>query len=333
MQIRIRPTDFCHPTNLSTCTRARGSRPISRLRGMSPVARWIEGHDVSRRRRPLPPDRTLRPRVFTGVASCNQASDTPVARSWGRAALADDCASGRSSQDRRHPSSVKRRGEGTIRCAFLRQDARATERLVDPDPGLATWMLPVNVHGVVRPTDRFVVESARASTLRCRPRGSPSTEPPPARLLPDREGRCRAPGCSPFSEVTRSFKRASLGLRLPTDLCNAFRRAGTPASRESSSARGSRLGPRLPSPGGCPLARDLPVVTHRHDRCRSRPLTACAACIAPDGLHHRASIPGSTPPRSPATDVPIRREFCPSGATAETAIVRHERDPGFYAGS
>lgn len=60
---------------------------------------------------------------------------------------------------------------------------------------------------------------------------------------------------------------------------------------------------------------------------------ACAARIAPDGLHHRASIPGSAPPRSPATDVPIRREFCPSGASAETAIVRHERDPGFYAGS
>jgi len=25
--IKIRPTDLCHPTNLSTCTRARGSRP------------------------------------------------------------------------------------------------------------------------------------------------------------------------------------------------------------------------------------------------------------------------------------------------------------------
>jgi len=120
MQIAILPTDFCHPTNLSTCTRARGSRPISRPRGMSPGARWIEGHDVSRRRRPLPPDRTLRPRVFTGAASCNRASGTPVARSWGRAVLADDCASDRSSQDRRLPSSVKRKGKGTIRCAFLR---------------------------------------------------------------------------------------------------------------------------------------------------------------------------------------------------------------------
>jgi hypothetical protein len=124
------------------------------------------------------------------------------------------------------------------------------------------------------PTDNhFVVESARASTLRCRPRGSPSTEPPSARLLPDRWGRCRAPGCSPFGEVTRSFKRASLGLRLPTDLCNAFRRAGTPASRESSSARGSRLmsafalAGRLPagerSPGGHPPTRPLPAAPTR----------------------------------------------------------------------
>ena len=50
--------------------------------GMSPGARWIEGHDVSRRRRPLPPDRTVRPRVFAEAASCDRASDTPVARSW-----------------------------------------------------------------------------------------------------------------------------------------------------------------------------------------------------------------------------------------------------------
>jgi len=33
---RIRPTDFCHPTYLPTCTRARGSRPVSRPRGLSP---------------------------------------------------------------------------------------------------------------------------------------------------------------------------------------------------------------------------------------------------------------------------------------------------------
>jgi hypothetical protein len=116
----IRPTDFCHPTNLPTCTRARGSRPISRPRGMSPGARWIEGHDVSRRRRPLPPDRTLRPRVFTEVASCDRASDTPVARSWGRAAIADG--SRLRSFEPRPPSSFFReeKDEWTIRRVFLR---------------------------------------------------------------------------------------------------------------------------------------------------------------------------------------------------------------------
>jgi hypothetical protein len=185
MQIAIRPTDFCHPTNLSTCTRARGSRPTSRPRGMSPGARWIEGHDVSRRRRPLRPDRTLRSRVFTEIASCDQASDTPVARSGRRAALADDCASHRSSQDRRRPASVKRRGEWTIRCVFLRQDARATERLADPDPGLATWMLTVNVHGGVRPT---IASSSRApgrTSCDAVRDVHPRPEPPPTRLLPD----------------------------------------------------------------------------------------------------------------------------------------------------
>jgi hypothetical protein len=166
------------------------------------VARWIEGHDVSRRRRPLPPDRTLRPRVFTGVASCDRASDTPVARSWGRAALADDCASGRSSQDRRHPSSVKTRGKGAIRCAFLRQDARATERLVDPDPDLATWMLPVNVHGVVRPT---IASSSRApgptscdAVREIHPRPSP-----------------RLPVCCPTSGVGAGLLADHLSARSP----------------------------------------------------------------------------------------------------------------------
>lgn len=181
--------------------------------------------------------------------------------------------------------------------------------------------------------NRFVVESARADILRCRPRGSPSTEPPPACLLPDREGRCRAPA----THLSARSPEVSDGLLwacdCTTDLCNASRRAGTPASRESSSARGSRLGPRLPSPTVArwrEISRWSPTDPTVAGRVHS---AACAACIAPDGLHHRASIPGSAPPRSPATDVPIRREFCPSGASAETAIVRHERDPGFYAGS
>jgi hypothetical protein len=74
--------------------------------------------------------------------------------------------------------SVKKKSKWPIRCAFLRQDARATERQVDPDPDLA-------VEDALRerprsgPTDsHFVVESARADILRCRPRVSPSTRAP-----------------------------------------------------------------------------------------------------------------------------------------------------------
>jgi hypothetical protein len=281
LQIAIRPTDFCHPTNLSTCTRARGSRPTSRPRGMSPVARWIEGHDVSRRRRPLPPDRTLRPRVFTGVASCDRASDTPVARSWGRAALLRRLRL-RSLEPRPpSPSSVKKKGDGTIRCAFLRQDARATERVVDPDPGLATWMLSVNVHGVVRPT---ITSSSRApgrapcdAVREVHPRPSPRlpvccpTAGVGAGLLADRLS-ARSPGvsngllwacdCLPIS-ATHFDARARP-------------RAVNPPPREASASC-----PRLPSPGGCPLARDLPVVTHRRDRCRPRPLSCLRSLYRP----------------------------------------------------
>jgi hypothetical protein len=119
-QIAILPTDFCHPTNLSTCTRARGSRPISRPRGMSPGrdgSRDTTFHDVVARFR-----RTARsgPRVFTEVASCDRASDTPVARSWGRAALADG--SRLRSLEPRPPLSFFReeKNKWTIRCAFLR---------------------------------------------------------------------------------------------------------------------------------------------------------------------------------------------------------------------
>jgi hypothetical protein len=186
------------------------------------------------------------------------------------------------------------------------------------------------------PTDnRFVAESARADILRCRPRGSPSTEPPPACLLPDRWGRCRAPGYSPFGEVTRSFKRASLGLRLPTDLCNAFRRAGTPASRESSSARGFRPGPRLPSPGGCPLARDLPVVTHRHDRCRSRPPSCLRSRVSPRMVFTIArryrGARHLVPPRRMFPSVassarPVRWRRPPSSVTSATRVFTPGRE-------
>jgi hypothetical protein len=105
-------------------------------------------------------------------------------------------------------------------------------------------------------------------------------------------------------------------------------RAVNPPPREAPAS--VRVCPRRAVARWREISRWSPTDTTVADRAHS---AACAACIAPDGLHHRASIPGSAPPRSPAPDVPIRREFCPSGAMAETATVRHERDPGFYAGS
>jgi hypothetical protein len=212
LQIAIRPTDFCHPTNLSTCTRARGSRPISRPRGMSPVARWIEGHDVSRRRRPLPPDRTLRPRVFTGVASCDRASDTPVARSWGRAALLRRLRL--RSLEPRPPSPLFReeKGQGgdpvclpSAGRSGYRAPGRSRPRPCDLD---APRERPRS-----GPTDnRVVVESARADILRCRPRDSPSTEPPPACLLPRPLGSVQGSWLIAFRRGHQEFQTGFSGL-------------------------------------------------------------------------------------------------------------------------
>jgi hypothetical protein len=154
---------------------------------------------------------------------------------------------------------------------------------------------PVNVHGAVRPAIASSSRAPWASTLRCGSGGChPRPEPPPTRLLHDARSVATGGAVSDFTgfrlssepdvhQETAPFNRASLGLRMPTELCNAYRRAGTPASRESSSARGSRLCPRSGfwlAPGNpTPLARD-------------------------------------PPPRSPATDVSIRRELCSSGAMA-----------------
>jgi hypothetical protein len=247
------------------------------------VARWIEGHDVSRRRRPLPPDRTLRPRVFTGVASCDRASDTPVARSWGRAALLRRLRL-RSLEPRPpSPSSVKKKGDGTIRCAFLRQDARATERLVDPDPGLATWMLSVNVHGVVRPT---ITSSSRA------------------------------PGRAPCDAVREVHPRPSP--RLPVCCPTAGVGAGLLADRLSARSPGVS--------NGLLWACDcLPIsATHFDARARPRavnpPPREAPASVRVRGIltcvRNPTPLARDPPPRSPATDVSIRRELCSSGAVA-----------------
>jgi hypothetical protein len=87
-------------------------------RWLRPSHGWIEGHDVSRRRRPLPPDCRSMARVFAGVASCSRASGTPVARPGSHAVLADDREPFRASRDRHHPGSVKRPSEGTIRVCL-----------------------------------------------------------------------------------------------------------------------------------------------------------------------------------------------------------------------
>ena len=90
---RIRPTDFCHPTYLSTCTRARGSRPASRILGfLRPVvrdgSRDTTFHDVVAR---FHRTRGVGARLFAEAARMDRASDTPVARSCRRAVLSDDC--------------------------------------------------------------------------------------------------------------------------------------------------------------------------------------------------------------------------------------------------
>jgi hypothetical protein len=90
---RILPTDLCHPTYLSNLhPRSWLSSCLSLAGGEPRLAQRIEGHDVSRRRCPLPPDPTIGARVFAEAVRTDRASDTPVARSCRRAALSDDCA-------------------------------------------------------------------------------------------------------------------------------------------------------------------------------------------------------------------------------------------------
>jgi len=103
------------------------------------------------------------------------------------------------------------------------------------------------------------------------------------------------------------------------------RRAGTPASRESSSARGSRLRPRSPSltvSRSRRISWRLPASTTVAGRAHS----LLAQPVPPKMICTIRAIPGSAPPRSPATDVSILYEFCLSGARAGTAFVRDERD-------
>jgi hypothetical protein len=139
----------------------------------------------------------------------------------------------RTSRDRRPPASVKRPSEWTIRVCLPsvgRPGYRALGRS-RPAPCDAN-ACPVNVHGVVRPAIASSSRAPWACTLRCLSGGChPRPEPPPTRVLHGARGVVAsrgllwACGCLPISATHD-------------------RRAGTPASRESSSARGSRLCPR-----------------------------------------------------------------------------------------
>lgn len=117
---RIRPTDLCHPTYLSNLhPRSWLSSCLSLVGGLARRAQRIEGHDVSRRRCPLPPDPTIGARVFAEAVRRIELL-TPLSPARVGAPPSQTTASSRSSRDRRRLASVKRRDEGTIRGAFLR---------------------------------------------------------------------------------------------------------------------------------------------------------------------------------------------------------------------
>jgi len=209
------------PTNLSTCTRARGSRPTFDS-GVEAESRWIEGHDVSRRRRPLPPDRTIRPRLFTAVASFGRASGIPVARPLVRAALAGDCEPVRPSQDRRL-SGLREETERVSdpgMPSFDRTLGLPSARSI-PTRALRRGCDPVNV---TRRSDRQSLRRRERRgkhlsmrVLECHPRPSPRRPV----CCATRMDRGRAGPLRADFAARRGFKRASLGLRLPTDFCNA----------------------------------------------------------------------------------------------------------------
>jgi len=190
----------------------------------------------------------------------------------------------RPSRDRRPPGPVKGPNDWTIESAFLRQDARATERLVDPDPRLATRMRPRERPRSGPTGRRVVVESAwRTSTLRCLPVRSVTLDRAPAcaPAVRRRLGRRHGPRRPDVSQGRRGLQTSFSGLAAAyRSLQRMIRRAGTPASRESSSARGSRLVSAL---GGLtPPDPTVPLRTR--------------------GIRHLVS---------PATDVTIRCELCP----------------------
>lgn len=162
------------------------------LRGMSPGrggSRDTTFHDVvARFRRTVRKDPGFSPGSLRAIELL-----TPLSPARGSAPPSQTTAVHRASRDRRGPVPVKRPDQRTIGSAFLRQDARATERWVDPDPSLAARMLPVNVHGW---SDHAIALSSRALgrapcgvVLDCHPRPSPRLPS----CWPPTGGRTRAP--------------------------------------------------------------------------------------------------------------------------------------------
>jgi hypothetical protein len=125
--------------------------------------------------------------VFAEVASCDRASDTPVARSWGRAAFADDCAADRSSQDRVHPPFREERGMSSRSGvpSFGGTLGLPSAGSI-PIRALRPRMLSVNVHGVVRPSIASSSSALGRTPCDAVREVHPRPEPPPTHLLRER---------------------------------------------------------------------------------------------------------------------------------------------------
>jgi hypothetical protein len=162
-----------------------------------------------------------------------------------------DCISARSSQERRRPSSVKRGVSGRSGASSFGRTLGLPSAGPIPIRALRPRMLSLERPRSGPTLNRFVVESARAPSCDAVRENHPRPEPPPPRLLHERvihTMSAQGPGVAGPRSRTSGFHTGFSGLAtaLPISATHV-RRAGTPASRESSSARGSRLGPRSPS--------------------------------------------------------------------------------------
>jgi hypothetical protein len=144
---------------------------------------------------------------------------------------------------------------------------------------------------------------------------------------PTRDSHAAGAGLDARTEIRLSkFQTGFSGLRLHYRSlqrmfdARARPRAVNPPPREAPASVRVRLHARFPagegSPGDCSPARPLPIA----------PTHCLRSLYRPGGFAPVCSIPGSAPPRSPASGVSTLCEFCLSGARAETALVRDEHD-------